>query len=157
MKTCILLLSNVPAYLFLNFGATNSFISISFTASSNFACVKMNNELEADFYLLEMKDFDVILGMDLLRLNHLTIRSAVDDINVVRDFANVFPGIPQDRQVEFTIDLVFGVASVSKAPYRMILQKLQELKLQLLEKGFIRPSAFSWGILVIFVKTNDGR
>ncbi|XP_022852772.1 uncharacterized protein LOC111374352 [Olea europaea var. sylvestris] len=98
----ILLLSDVPAYILFDSGATNSFISISFVARSNLACVKTNYELEvsipsgrtlctnrmtkamkleidgkilqADLYLLEMKDFDVILGMDWLGLNHATIR-----------------------------------------------------------------------------------
>ncbi|XP_022874111.1 uncharacterized protein LOC111392932 [Olea europaea var. sylvestris] len=98
----ILLLSNVLAYILFDSGATNSFISASFVARSNFASVRTNNELEVsilsgktlctnqmtksmkleidgkilevDLYLLEMKDFDVILGMDWLGLNHASIR-----------------------------------------------------------------------------------
>ncbi|XP_022880814.1 uncharacterized protein LOC111398092 [Olea europaea var. sylvestris] len=97
-----LLLFDVPAYVLFDFGAIHSFISTSFIVKSNVACVKMTNELEAsiplgkalctnqmtkstkkeidgkileaDSYLLEMKDFDVIFGMDWLRLNHATIR-----------------------------------------------------------------------------------
>ncbi|XP_022856959.1 uncharacterized protein LOC111378027 [Olea europaea var. sylvestris] len=42
----ILLLSNVPAYVLFDSGATNSFISTSFVARSNLACVKTNYELE---------------------------------------------------------------------------------------------------------------
>ncbi|CAA3027974.1 Hypothetical predicted protein, partial [Olea europaea subsp. europaea] len=42
----ILLLSDVPAYVFFDSGATNSFISTSFVAWSNLACVKTNYELE---------------------------------------------------------------------------------------------------------------
>jgi len=67
----------------------------------------------------------------------------VNDINVVWDLVDVFPedvaGIPQDRQMKFTIDLVLGMAPVSKVPYRMAPKELQELKLQLeelLEKGW---------------------
>ncbi|XP_022868589.1 uncharacterized protein LOC111388143 [Olea europaea var. sylvestris] len=237
-KIGILLLSNVPAYVLFDSGATNSFISASFVTRSNFASVRTNNELEAsiplgktlctnqmtksmkleidgkileaDLYLLEMKDFDVILGMDWLGFNHATIRChekevqfhrpgeeefrffgakfkslprlisaiqtkkmlrknscqgflvnnidsqhtemTVNDINIVRDFANVFPedlpGIPAGRQVKFTIDLIPGAAPISKAPYRMAPKELQELKFQLeelLEKGFIRPSVSPWG------------
>ncbi|XP_022897626.1 uncharacterized protein LOC111411316 [Olea europaea var. sylvestris] len=78
--------------------------------------------------------------------------TTVNDINIVRDFADVFPedlpGIPPGRQVEFTIDLIPRAAPVSKAPYRMAPKELQELKLQLeklLEKGFVRPSVSPWG------------
>lgn len=55
-------------------------------------------------------------------------------------------GISQDRQVGFTIDLVPKTTPISKAPYRMALNELQELKLQLeelLKMGFIRLSVSS--------------
>ena len=62
----------------------------------------------------------------------------------MRDFVDVFPedlpGLPSDREIEFAIDLVLGIAPISMAPYRMAPAKLKELKLQLqelLEKGFI--------------------
>jgi hypothetical protein len=48
---------------------------------------------------------------------------------------------------------------ISKAPYRMALSKLKELKEQfqeLLDKGFICPSISPWGASVLFVKKNDG-
>ena len=71
-------------------------------------------------------------------------RIKIDDIPIVRDFVDVFPedllGLPFDREIEFTIDLVLGIAPISMAPYRMALAELKELKLQLqelLEKGFI--------------------
>ena len=42
---------------------------------------------------------------------------------VVRDFEDVFPedimGLPPDRALEFSIDLVPGAQPISKAPYRM--------------------------------------
>lgn len=44
---------------------------------------------------------------------------------------------------------------ISKAPYRMTLVELRELKVQLqelLDKGFIRPSVSPWGALVLFVR-----
>ena len=47
----------------------------------------------------------------------------LDDIPVVREFLDVFPedppGIPIDREIEFSIDLLFGTSPISKAPYRM--------------------------------------
>ena len=78
-------------------------------------------------------------------------------------FPDVFfedlPGLPPDREVEFTIDLVPSIGPISKAPYRMVLTELKELKEQLqdlLDKGFIRTSASPWGAPVLFVKKKDG-
>ena len=56
--------------------------------------------------------------------------------------------LPPDKELEFTIDLVSGIFSISKAPYRMTSIELKELKLQLqelLDKSFIRPSTSPWG------------
>ncbi|RVW11915.1 Retrovirus-related Pol polyprotein from transposon 17.6 [Vitis vinifera] len=43
------------------------------------------------------------------------------------------PGLPPEREVEFTIDLVPGIGPMSKAPYRMAPVELKELKVQLQE------------------------
>ncbi|KAJ4954087.1 hypothetical protein NE237_030919 [Protea cynaroides] len=87
----------------------------------------------------------------------------MEDIDVVRDFPNVFPeelpGLPPDRAIEFVIDLIPRAAPVSKAPYRMAPTELKELKVQLqelLDKGYIRPSISPWGVPVLFVKKKDG-
>lgn len=50
-----------------------------------------------------------------------------------------------EREVQFGIDLIFGTAPISKAPYGMAPIVLKKLKIplqELLEKGFIRPSVF---------------
>ena len=56
----------------------------------------------------------------------------IEDIHVVREFPDVFPedlpGLPPDREVEFSIDLVPGTTPISKAPYRMAPAELKELK-----------------------------
>jgi hypothetical protein len=60
--------------------------------------------------------------------------------------------------VEFGIECVPGTNPISKAPYRMALSELKELKEQpqeLLDKGFIRPSISPWGAPVLFVKKKD--
>ncbi|GJX20316.1 reverse transcriptase [Tanacetum coccineum] len=82
---------------------------------------------------------------------------------VVRNFPDVFPdelpGLPPEREVDFTIDLIPGAQPISKAPYRMAPVELKELKDQLqelLERGFIRPSVSPWGAPVLFVKKKDG-
>ena len=68
----------------------------------------------------------------------------VDEIPVVREFPDVFPndiaGLPPDREVEFTIDLIPGTEPISIPPYRMASTELREIKAQLeelLSKGFI--------------------
>jgi hypothetical protein len=74
-----------------------------------------------------------------------------DNIRVVRDFPDVFPeelpGMPPKREVEFVTDLLPGTAPISKCPYRMSVEELQELKKQLTklqEAGYIRPSSSPW-------------
>nr|GFD32258.1 DNA/RNA polymerases superfamily protein [Tanacetum cinerariifolium] len=59
-------------------------------------------------------------------------------------FPDELPGIPPVREVEFSIELIPEAEPISKASYRMALIELKELKDQLqelLERGFIRPSA----------------
>ena len=86
----------------------------------------------------------------------------LEDIPIVREFPDVFPkdlsGLPPDREIEFSIDLLPGFSPISKAPYRMAPTELRELKAQLqelLDEGFIRPSVSPWGAPVLFVKKKD--
>ena len=59
----------------------------------------------------------------------------VQKIPMIREFPYVFlkelPGLPPDKKVEFSIELVPGTNPVSIAPYRMALLELRELKIQL--------------------------
>jgi hypothetical protein len=74
-------------------------------------------------------------------------------------FPEELPDMPPDREVEFIIDLLPGTAPISKRPYRMSSDQLQELKAQIKElmgKGFIRASSSPWGAPVIFVGKKDG-
>ncbi|XP_043815352.1 uncharacterized protein LOC122724452 [Manihot esculenta] len=87
----------------------------------------------------------------------------LEDIPIVNEFPDVFPkelpGLPPDREIEFSIDLNPGTAPISMALYRMAPAELKELKAQLqelLDKGFIRPSVSPWGAPVLFVKKKDG-
>ena len=91
------------------------------------------------------------------------VEEGIEDIEVVNEFPEVFPkemtGLPPEREVEFSIDLVPGTEPISKAPYRMSPSELVELKKQieeLMDKGFIRPSVSPWGSPVLFVKKKDG-
>ena len=90
------------------------------------------------------------------------IKTLVSDIPLVREFPEVFEevsGLPPEREVEFSIDLVPGTGPISIAPYRMSPVELSDLKKQLeelLEKQFVRPSVSPWGALVLLVKKKDG-
>ena len=83
----------------------------------------------------------------------------LDEIPVVRGFPDDIAGLPPEREVEFTIDLIPGTEPISIPPYRMALAELRELKAQLeelLSKGFIQPSISPWGAPILFVKKKDG-
>jgi hypothetical protein len=81
---------------------------------------------------------------------------------VVYEYPDVFPeelpGMPPDRDVEFSIELLPRTTPISKRPDRMDVKDLGELKKQieeLLEKGFNRPNSSSWGVPVLFVDKKD--
>jgi hypothetical protein len=83
-------------------------------------------------------------------------------ILVVCEYADVFPdelpGMPPDRDIEFTIELQPETTPISKRPYRMPPTELAELKKQLqelLDKGFICLSTSPWGCPTLFVKKKD--
>jgi hypothetical protein len=95
-------------------------------------------------------------------LNQLDAASTMD-VRTVSEFLDVFPeelpSMPPDREIEFVIELVPGTAPIFKRPYRMTTNQLAELKEQLqelLDKGYIHPSASPWGAPVIFVPKKDG-
>ena len=56
----------------------------------------------------------------------------IEDIPVLNEFTDVFPeeipGLPPMRELDFTIELVLGAVPSSKAPYRMNILELNELK-----------------------------
>jgi hypothetical protein len=88
---------------------------------------------------------------------------ALEDIKVVNEYSDVFlddlPGMPPDRDIEFSIELLPSTAPISKRPYRMDVKDLAELKKQieeLISKGFICPSSSPWGAPTLFVDKKDG-
>jgi hypothetical protein len=77
--------------------------------------------------------------------NHANINqmdaSQGSEVLVVNEFPDVFPeelpGMPPDRDIEFTIELKPGTAPIYKTPFRMTTPELAELKehiRELLEK-----------------------
>ena len=87
----------------------------------------------------------------------------VESVPIAREFTDVLPtdlpGLPPDRDIEFSIEVEPGTKPISIPPYRMAPIELKELSVQiqdLLDKGFIRPSVPHWGAPVLFVKKKDG-
>jgi hypothetical protein len=58
--------------------------------------------------------------------------ASIEDHLVLRDFEDVFgeiPGLPPKRDIDFSTNLVLGVAPMSKKPYRMGTPELKELQM----------------------------
>ncbi|KAH0697738.1 hypothetical protein KY290_015654 [Solanum tuberosum] len=79
---------------------------------------------------------------------------SIKSFHVVSKFKEVFPtklsGMPLDKDIDFCNDLEPGTCHISIPPYHMSATELRELKAQiqeLLDKGFIHPSASPWGAL----------
>jgi hypothetical protein len=99
----------------------------------------------------------------ILALNEKGVVEGLEHLPVVKEFADVFPedlpGMPPEREMEFTIDLKPGTEPIARTPYRMSTLELRELKMQLkelLDLGLIRPSVSPWGAPIIFIRKKDG-
>ncbi|XP_057250708.1 uncharacterized protein LOC130591411 [Beta vulgaris subsp. vulgaris] len=102
--------NSIPAYVLFDSGASHSFISTSFAKS------------------LKAKSCPDFSSMSVTLPNG----ESVPYIPIVCEYPDVFPeevpGMPPQREIDFNIDLIPGSAPISKAPYRMGLAELQELK-----------------------------
>jgi hypothetical protein len=88
---------------------------------------------------------------------------SLDQYLVLSEFQDVspneLPGLPLERELDFTIEIKPSAEPISKNLYWMTVLKLCELQMQLKELvdlGLIRPSVSPWGAPVIFVKKKDG-
>ena len=58
----------------------------------------------------------------------------LEDIPVVNDFSDVFPeelpGLPLEREVALSIDVMSGTSPISQTPYRVALTEVKELKVE---------------------------
>ncbi|KAA3473382.1 DNA/RNA polymerases superfamily protein [Gossypium australe] len=86
----------------------------------------------------------------------------IESVLVVCEYPDVFPeellGLPPVREVEFAIELVPRISSISIALYKMASTELKKSKAQLQEltdRGFSRSSFLPWGVPVLFVKKKD--
>jgi hypothetical protein len=66
---------------------------------------------------------------------HHVAELKLEDILVVQEFLDVFldylSGMTPERAIEFKIELQLDTAPIAKAPYKMSLVELKELKIQL--------------------------
>ena len=95
--------------------------------------------MQARCFLRKSCEAFLALVLDLKRE-----RVNLEKIHVVKEFPDVFPeelpGIPHEREIDLSIEVVHGKNPISRAPYRMDPTELKELKTQLqelLDKGFI--------------------
>jgi hypothetical protein len=86
-----------------------------------------------------------------------------DNIRMVKDFPDVFPeellGMPPDTKVEFVIDLLPGIAPISKWTHKMSVEELKELKkhlTELQEAGCIHPNSSPYGASILIVQKKEG-
>ena len=82
----------------------------------------------------------------------------IEDIPILKYFKLIFteevPRIPPKRDIDFMIDLILWAVPASKAPYRMNIIELTEVKSQLselIDKNYIRSNVSPWGAPVLFV------
>ncbi|GKC44204.1 hypothetical protein Tco_1061926 [Tanacetum coccineum] len=110
-----------------NLVGTNTFIQ-------GCTLILLNQPFEIDLMPIKLGSFDVVIAQVMEKKSD---EKRLEDIPVVGEFLKAFlenlPGFPLIRQVEFQINLMPGVAPVARAPYRLALSEMQELKTDLSE------------------------
>ncbi|XP_017420339.1 uncharacterized protein LOC108330367 [Vigna angularis] len=120
------------------------------TLCARCSMVVEGRSFKVNLICLPLQGLDVILGMDWLSANRILIDCGEKKLvfpeeevaseqglnhSIVSDFLDVFPegvsGLPPQREVKFSIDLVPGAGPVSISPYRMAPAELSELKKQI--------------------------
>jgi hypothetical protein len=108
-------------------------------------------------YVTENLVMDKVASNQIV-LNHLDVGSTLD-IRIVPEFPDVsseeLSGMPPDHKIEFVIELVPDTAPIFKRPYMMAANQLAKIKEQLqelLDKGYIHPSASPWGAPLILYR-----
>ncbi|TYK14910.1 ty3-gypsy retrotransposon protein [Cucumis melo var. makuwa] len=118
-----------------------------------------SHAIDVTLLILDMHDFDVILGIDGLAANHASIDCSHREVFNPHTWTNFkFKGV--GTVVLPKVILVMKASKLlNQAPYRMAPTELKELKVQLqelLDKGFIRSRVSPWGAPVLLVKKKDG-
>ncbi|XP_016704339.1 uncharacterized protein [Gossypium hirsutum] len=132
--------AEVPVIQMRDIGSTHSYIAGTVSENLDVPLEVQGVIFLADLMELPFEEFDLILGMDwaekLVRkgceayLAYISVShfrdTSVKDIKTVKEFQDVFPeelpGLPQNREVEFEIELLPSIAPVSITHYRMELK-----------------------------------
>ena len=116
--------------------------------------MQLNKCLRKGYKLYAIRVLDLLLNENQTPLKQHPVLDEFPDV-----FPEEIPGLPPQREIDFSIELLPGSTPVSKVPYRMSIPELTKLKIQLqelLEKRYIRPSVSPWGASVLLVKKKDG-
>lgn len=88
---------------------------------------------------------------------------SLEDYRVLQEYTDLFPedvtGLPPKREIDFNIDLIPRVTTMSKLPYRMSTSEVVEIKMEvheLLDKKYIQSSVSPWGAPILLVKNKLG-
>ncbi|KAA0066187.1 DNA/RNA polymerases superfamily protein [Cucumis melo var. makuwa] len=159
--TGTILICNVPADVLFDPGATHSFVSSIFLTKLNRMLEPLSEGKEVvfrkpSFAEMVFRDMRKVVSRSLISilkaeklfrkgctvfLAHIVVvqreKLKLEDVPMVKEFLDVFPddlsGLPPDREIELTIELLPGTTPISQALYRMAPNKLKELKMQLQE------------------------
>ncbi|GJT50679.1 putative reverse transcriptase domain-containing protein [Tanacetum coccineum] len=110
----------------------------------------VNHIFEIDLMPIDLRTFDVIIGMDWLVKHDAVIICGKKVVRILyknktlivegdkggsrlKVFPEELPGLPRPRQVEFRKNLVSGAAFVACVPYRLAPYEMKELLVQLQE------------------------
>ncbi|GJX89607.1 putative reverse transcriptase domain-containing protein [Tanacetum coccineum] len=127
------LLINHYALILFDTSANRSFMSTTFSYLIDIIPTTLDQE---------MGSFDFIIGMDWLSKYHAVI---ICDEKIVRiPFGNEILIVRSDRR------------NHEKAKDKSKEKRLEDVPVELFDKGFIRPSSSPWGAPVLFVKKKDG-
>eukprot|EP00253_Pinus_taeda_P029843 PITA_29843 len=146
--------------------------------TKHFPITVSGQSIHVDLNALPFGSYDVLIGMEGLEghwslfnctekyiyvvqvgyTNSKSKMTSLENIPAIHNFIDVFPEsiprLPPKCDTNFTIELIPGEALVLRAPYRMSIHELPELKMQLrelLDKGYVRPSVSPWEVPMLFM------
>ncbi|XP_042401400.1 uncharacterized protein LOC121991469 [Zingiber officinale] len=100
----------------------------------SFDCPQLRRPVTGRVYVMQTEEANPDTTLITASITVTTTQDgpSIPDVEVVRDYANIFPddviGIPPDREVEFSIELLSDTLPISKAPYRLAPTEMKELK-----------------------------
>ncbi|KAA0037490.1 retrotransposon protein, putative, Ty3-gypsy subclass [Cucumis melo var. makuwa] len=131
--TGTILICNVPADVLFDPGATHSFVSSIFLTKLN----RMLEHLSKGLAIYTAVGHVLLVNEGCTTfLAHIVVvqreKLKPEDVLVVKEFLDVFSddlsGLPPDREIEFTIELLPETAPISQAPYRMAPSELKNIE-----------------------------